>query len=121
DSAGGGPSGDRAAGREPSGGSCTMTKADSFIARTFTRQLPFGAQFDARQGTTFRLCAPGEDRVSLAMENGDSIAMTRGPDGLFEARVHCSAGTRYRYRLCFGALAPVSLSPPATPHGPTAH
>ena len=44
--------------------------------------------------------------VSLAIENGDSIAMTRGPDGLFEARVHCSAGTRYRYRLASGQLVP---------------
>jgi malto-oligosyltrehalose trehalohydrolase len=84
-----------------------MTAAASIVAcRTFTRELPFGAQFDARRGTAFRLWAPGQKRVSLAIEDGDEVPMTRGPDGVFEARVHCSPGTGYRYRLESGQLVP---------------
>ena len=59
-----------------SGRGCTMTDAAStFASRTFIRDLPFGAQFDPRRGTAFRLWAPGEDRVSLAIEDGDTVAM----------------------------------------------
>ena len=80
--------------------------ASTFAPRSFSWVLPFGAQFDARRGTAFRLWAPGQNRVSLAIEDGESVAMTRGPDGVFEARVPCSPGTGYRYRLGSGQLVP---------------
>jgi maltooligosyltrehalose trehalohydrolase len=98
-----------------------MTKADPVASRTFARQLPFGAQFEPRQGTTFRLWAPGEERVSVVIEGGKSTAMVRRPDGVFEARLHCDAGTRYRYRLASGQLVPdpASRAQQEDVHGPS--
>jgi malto-oligosyltrehalose trehalohydrolase len=99
-----------------------MTNAAGILAsRTFTRELPFGAQFDARRGTTFRLWAPGENRISLVIEDGDTVAMTRGADGVFEARVHCSPSTGYRYRLASGQLVPdpASRAQRDDVHGPS--
>ena len=99
-----------------------MTDGASIVAsRTFTRELPFGAQFDARHGTAFRLWAPGENRVSLAIEDGAEVAMTRGPDGVFEARVDCRPGTGYRYRLESGQLVPdpASRAQRDDVHGPS--
>jgi maltooligosyltrehalose trehalohydrolase len=80
--------------------------ASTFARRSFRRELPYGARFDARRGTVFRLWAPGQNRVSLAIEDGESVAMTSRPDGVYEACVPCSPGTAYRYRLESGQLVP---------------
>jgi malto-oligosyltrehalose trehalohydrolase len=99
-----------------------MTDAASTVgSRTFARELPFGAQFDARRGTLFRLWAPSENKVSLAIVNGDTVAMTRAEDGVFQARVHCSPGTAYRYRLASGQLVPdpASRAQRDDVHGPS--
>ena len=49
--------------------------------------------------TTFRLWAPDRDAVTLEINGGKTVAMTRGEGGWFEATAPVGAGTRYRFRL----------------------
>jgi len=83
-----------------------MTDERSTRPRKCVHDVRFGAQFDSLRGTTFRLWAPGEEAVSVALEDGDTVAMTRGQNGIFEVRLPCSPGTPYRYRLASGQLVP---------------
>jgi len=66
----------------------------------------FGANLLADGRTRFRLWAPAQETVSVAVEGGPLLPMTRSPDGWFDAVASCPAGTRYRYRLADGRLVP---------------
>jgi maltooligosyltrehalose trehalohydrolase len=67
---------------------------------------PHGANLQDDGNTRFRLWAPAQETVSVALEGGPLLPMERSPDGWFEATVPCAAGTQYRYRLADGALVP---------------
>jgi maltooligosyltrehalose trehalohydrolase len=54
----------------------------------------------------FRLWAPAQEAVSVALEGGPLLPMERSSDGWFEANTPCVAGARYRYRLADGTLVP---------------
>ncbi|MEJ0019843.1 MAG: malto-oligosyltrehalose trehalohydrolase [Acetobacteraceae bacterium] len=56
--------------------------------------------------TRFRLWAPAQETVGVALENGPVLPMDRSPDGWFEAIAPCASGTQYRYRLADGMLVP---------------
>lgn len=66
----------------------------------------FGASVLANGQTRFRFWAPAQETVSVAVEGGPLLPMTRLPDGWFETIAPCVAGTRYRYRLSDGMLVP---------------
>jgi maltooligosyltrehalose trehalohydrolase len=66
----------------------------------------FGAELRSDGHTRFRLWAPAQESVSVAIENGPILPMTRSPDGWFEAIGQAPAGSRYRYRLSDGTLVP---------------
>jgi malto-oligosyltrehalose trehalohydrolase len=73
---------------------------------SFAHPIRFGANPASDGRTEFRLWAPGEATVSVAIEGGKVLPMTRSPGGWFEAIGDCQAGTRYRYRLADGTLVP---------------
>jgi maltooligosyltrehalose trehalohydrolase len=54
----------------------------------------------------FRLWAPAQETVSVAIEAGDLVPMQRSSDGWFEATAVVPDGTRYRYRLSDGQMVP---------------
>lgn len=66
----------------------------------------FGAQVLESGQTRFRFWAPAQETVTVAMEAGAAVPMSRSHDGWFEATASCAAGTRYRYRLSDGTLVP---------------
>ncbi len=63
------------------------------------RRLPFGAELIAPDRTRFRLWAPSCQRVALAIEARDDVAMLSAGDGWFEVDADCGAGTHYRFRV----------------------
>jgi malto-oligosyltrehalose trehalohydrolase len=65
-----------------------------------------GASLLADGRACFRLWAPAQESVSVALEGGPLLPMRRFPDGWFEATAPCAAGARYRYRLAHGMLVP---------------
>ncbi len=72
----------------------------------FSRALPFGANLIGRDRTQFRLYAPAQRAVAVAIEGRAHLPMTDRGDGWFEATAECGAGTRYRYRLGSGVSVP---------------
>jgi maltooligosyltrehalose trehalohydrolase len=54
----------------------------------------------------FRLWAPAQETVSVAIENGDLLPMQRSPCGWFHAESAAPDGTGYRYRLADGSMVP---------------
>jgi malto-oligosyltrehalose trehalohydrolase len=76
------------------------------MSARFTREMPFGATVLGDGRTRFRLWAPAQETVSVALETGAIIPMARSPDGWFESIAECSAGALYRYRLSDGTLVP---------------
>jgi maltooligosyltrehalose trehalohydrolase len=70
--------------------------------------IRFGANPAGNGQTEFRLWAPAQEAVSVAVEGGPILPMTRSPDGWFAAIAPCPDGTRYRYRLADGTLVPDS-------------
>ncbi len=74
-------------GGEPSSRGCYTTRLDTGRVR-------------------FRLWAPAQETVSVAIEAGDLLPMARSPDGWFETDADVPAGTRYRFRLSDGLLVP---------------
>ena len=66
----------------------------------------FGAELRRDDQTRFRLWAPAQESVSVAIENGPLLPMARSADGWFETVGHAPAGSRYRYRLSDGTLVP---------------
>ncbi len=76
------------------------------MSARFGRASPFGANLAADGRARFRLWAPAQERVSVALDGGPLLPMARSPDGWFEAHAPCAAGTRYRYLLADGTLVP---------------
>jgi maltooligosyltrehalose trehalohydrolase len=66
----------------------------------------FGARRLADGSVKFRLWAPAQETVSVAIESGDLLPMQRSSDGWFETTARVPDGTRYRYRLADGLLVP---------------
>lgn len=66
----------------------------------------FGASLIGPKRTRFRIWAPAQKTMSVAIEGGDPIAMDLAGDGWFEAEAACGAGTRYRYLLPEGTAIP---------------
>jgi maltooligosyltrehalose trehalohydrolase len=66
----------------------------------------FGAKRLDDGSVNFRLWAPAQETVSVAIEVGDLLPMRRTPDGWFEAVASVPDGTRYRYRLSDGLMVP---------------
>jgi malto-oligosyltrehalose trehalohydrolase len=66
----------------------------------------FGARLRPDGQTLFRLWAPAQAAIGVAIEDGPILPMSRSPDGWFEATARYPAGTRYRYRLADGMLVP---------------
>ncbi|HTW72495.1 MAG TPA: malto-oligosyltrehalose trehalohydrolase [Acetobacteraceae bacterium] len=69
-------------------------------------ELSFGAILLPDNQTRFRLWAPAQEEVSVAMASGQRLAMQRSPGGWFETTAPCPAGTRYHFRLSDGMLVP---------------
>jgi len=83
--------------------------------------LPFGANLIGAEQTRFRIWAPGQQVLSLAIEGREPLAMTACAGGWFETTADCGAGTRYRYLLENGmAVAdPASRAQAGDLHGPS--
>jgi malto-oligosyltrehalose trehalohydrolase len=73
---------------------------------TFACAMRFGANPLGDGQTRFSLWAPAQESVSVALENGPIVPMTRSPDGWFQAIAACPPASRYRYRLADGTLVP---------------
>jgi len=54
----------------------------------------------------FRLWAPAQETVSVAIEGGGVLPMRRSPDGWFVATAPVPPGTRYHFRLADGLMVP---------------
>jgi maltooligosyltrehalose trehalohydrolase len=78
----------------------------------------FGARRLENGSVRFRLWAPAQETVSLALESGDLLPMQRSADGWFEATAPVPDGTRYRYRLADGQMVP---DPASTAQAPDVH
>ena len=68
----------------------------------FSRALPFGATLVDRNRARFRLFAPAQPSVAVAIEGAQSILMQQQGDAWFEVEAPCGAGVRYRYVLASG-------------------
>jgi maltooligosyltrehalose trehalohydrolase len=68
--------------------------------------LPFGANLIGANRTQFRIWAPAQTALSVAIERRPSLAMARDDAGWFELEADCGAGTRYRYVLADGTQVP---------------
>jgi malto-oligosyltrehalose trehalohydrolase len=66
----------------------------------------FGVKRLPNGGVRFRLWAPAQETVSVAIENGELLPMLRSPGGWFETTAVVPEGTRYRYRLSDGLMVP---------------
>jgi malto-oligosyltrehalose trehalohydrolase len=72
----------------------------------FSLDLAAGAApIDAKR-TRFRLWAPGQQAVSVAIDGGQTVAMKSRDGGWFEAELECPAGSRYNYVLGNGQNVP---------------
>lgn len=75
----------------------------------------FGARRSSDGKVRFRLWAPGQETVSVAIEDGELLPMTRTTDGWFLASATLTDGVRYRYRLADGTLVPDPASREQSP------
>jgi maltooligosyltrehalose trehalohydrolase len=69
-------------------------------------RLPFGANLIGHDRTQFRIWAPAQRTMSVAVEGAAPLPMSRSDDGWFEAEANCGAGARYRYILPDDATVP---------------
>jgi len=85
------------------------------------RHASFGATVLPNGQTGFRLWAPAQEEVSVALPTGRRFAMRRSADGWFETMVPAPPGTRYQFRLSDGMLVPdpASRFQPDDVHGPS--
>lgn len=72
----------------------------------YAHDFRFGANLLADGRTRFRLWAPAQETVGVALENGPILPMTQCSDGWFETIAPCATGSRYRYRLADGMFVP---------------
>ncbi|MGC1233534.1 MAG: malto-oligosyltrehalose trehalohydrolase [Xanthobacteraceae bacterium] len=68
--------------------------------------LPFGANLIAPHRTTFRIWAPSQEKMAVAIADRPPLAMTRNDAGWFEVDADCGAGTCYKYVLANGTKVP---------------
>jgi maltooligosyltrehalose trehalohydrolase len=68
--------------------------------------LPFGANLIAPGRTQFRIWAPAQRSLSVAIAGREPLPMKRDADGWFDVEAACTAGTRYRYMLQDGMQVP---------------
>jgi maltooligosyltrehalose trehalohydrolase len=71
-----------------------------------TWQPPFGANLVDGSHTQFRIWAPDQKAIALAIEGRSPMPMTTSGDGWFEFIANCGASTRYRYLLGDGKAVP---------------
>ncbi len=81
----------------------------------------FGARRLADGAVRFRLWAPAQETVSVAIDSGDLLPMRRSSDGWFEATATVPDRTRYQYRLADGLMVPDPASKGQAPdvHDPS--
>jgi maltooligosyltrehalose trehalohydrolase len=72
----------------------------------YSRALPFGATLVDCNRARFRLFAPAQQSVAVAIEGAQSIPMQRQGDGWFEVEAPGGAGVRYCYVLASGQRVP---------------
>jgi maltooligosyltrehalose trehalohydrolase len=84
----------------------------------FDSACRFGAKRLDDGSVRFRLWAPAQETVSVALEAGELLPMQRSPDGWFEAVATVPDSTRYRYRLADGLMVP---DPASTAQAPDVH
>lgn len=88
----------------------------------FAHDLPFGAQIQSDGRVRFRLWAPGQDRVSLLIEQQEPLPLDRRRDGSFELTTELArVGSRYAYQLSSGLRVPdpASRQQAESVHGPS--
>jgi malto-oligosyltrehalose trehalohydrolase len=88
----------------------------------FAHDLPFGAQVQPDGRVRFRLWAPGQDGVSLLIEQHDALPLERREDGRFELVTdQARAGSHYAYQLASGIRVPdpASRRQAESVHGPS--
>ncbi|HYZ21149.1 MAG TPA: malto-oligosyltrehalose trehalohydrolase [Rhodopila sp.] len=66
----------------------------------------FGTKRLSNGSVRFRLWAPAQETVSVALDAGLTLAMERSPGGWFEAIAEVPDGALYRFRLGDGTLVP---------------
>jgi len=66
----------------------------------------FGANLVGQDRTRFRIWAPAQRTMSVAVDGAAPLAMSRSDDGWFEAEANCGAGACYRYILQDGSAVP---------------
>ena len=76
------------------------------MANRFSPAAAFGARPGFGGSIRFRLWAPAQEIVAVAIEGGDLLPMSRSADGWFEASAAVPDGTLYRYRLADGTMVP---------------
>jgi maltooligosyltrehalose trehalohydrolase len=69
-------------------------------------RLPFGANVIGPERTQFRIWAPAQPTMAIAVEGAAPLPMSRSDDGWFGAETKCGAGARYRYVLVDGTAVP---------------
>jgi maltooligosyltrehalose trehalohydrolase len=88
----------------------------------FAHKMPFGAEVQPDGSVRFRLWAPGQEAVSLVLDDIASLPMQASSEGFFELTTDAArAGSRYRYQLDDGMRVPdpVSRYQPDDVHGPS--
>jgi maltooligosyltrehalose trehalohydrolase len=88
----------------------------------FAHDLPFGAQVQPDGRVRFRLWAPGQDGVSLLIEQQEAVALERHEDGWLELTTEVAhAGSRYVYQISSGLRVPdpASRQQADSVHGPS--
>jgi maltooligosyltrehalose trehalohydrolase len=81
----------------------------------------FGAIRQADGSVAFRLWAPAQQSVSVALEDGPLLPMQRSEEGWFTAQANLPDGAAYRFRLSDGTLVPdpASRAQASDVHGPS--
>ena len=69
-------------------------------------RLPFGANLIEAGRTQFRIWAPAQRRIMLAIAGRAPLPMMRRDDGWFETQADCGASARYHYVLENGMAVP---------------
>ena len=66
----------------------------------------FGANLIEQKRTRFRIWAPAQKMMSVAIEGGHHVVMNPSGEGWFEAEAACGAGARYQFILADGRAIP---------------
>jgi maltooligosyltrehalose trehalohydrolase len=88
----------------------------------FAHKMPFGAEVQPDGSVRFRLWAPGQEALSLVLDESVVLPMQASSEGVFELTTDAArAGSRYRYQLGDGMRVPdpVSRHQPDDVHGPS--